>query len=208
MTHHLLAFALALLTFTLLPGPAMLYTAAQTVARGRAGGLMAALGLHCGGYFHVACVSAGLAALLQYVPAAYHAIKLAGAVYLIWLGIGVLRGDLQGSQAKQATPPKSTRRIFAQSVVVEVLNPKSAIFYLAFLPQFIDAAAHVPAWAQFAVFGFVANLMFSLADVIVTLSAAKLLQRLGATPRAARFARLMGGSLLIGLGARLATAHD
>ncbi len=207
-SHHLLAFALALLTFSLLPGPAMIYTAAQTMARGRTAGLMAAFGLHCGGYVHIACVSAGLAALLQYVPALYGAIKLAGALYLIWLGIGVLRGAASGNAPGHAAQPRSARRWFAQSVAVEVLNPKSALFYLAFLPQFVDAASPVPVWAQFAAFGFVANAAFSLADVAVTLSAASVLRRLGHSAAAACVMRWAGGSLLIGLGARLATARD
>src|SRR5690242_16613117 len=140
---HLIPFALATLAFAAIPGPAILYTAAQTMARGRPGGFMAAAGIHLGGYAHVTAAALGLAALLRYVPALYLVMKLVGALYLIWLGIGVIRGRLD-AEAMPHLRGKDARRAFIESVTVELLNPKAAIFYLAFLPQFADPAAALP----------------------------------------------------------------
>jgi threonine/homoserine/homoserine lactone efflux protein len=143
----LIAFALAALVFAWMPGPAMLSAAAQTLARGRRAGLRAAAGIHVGGYAHVIAGAAGLAVLLQAVPTLYLVLKLAGAAYLIWLGVQMIlqRAPVAGQAAAAAAAP---RRAFRDSVVVEVLNPKTTLFYLAFLPQFADPAAALPVWAQ------------------------------------------------------------
>jgi len=110
-TDHLLAFLLATLIFAVIPGPGILYTAAQTLARGRLGGLMAALGIHLGGYLHVAAAALGLAALFELVPLIYTIVKLAGALYLVILGIGILRGGI-AADALPAVAGKSPRRAF------------------------------------------------------------------------------------------------
>ena len=202
--QHLVPFLLATLVFAYVPGPGMLYAAAQTMARGRRGGLMAALGLHLGGYLHVAAAAFGLAALLHYVPTLYLVLKLAGALYLVWLGIGMLRRGGGPAELPAAAP----RRAFLQSVTVEMLNPKTAIFFVAFLPQFVDPAAALPVWGQLLLLGTIVNLCFSSADVAVTLAAALVLARLRRAGPAQRLMRWVGGSLLIGLGARLALARD
>jgi len=166
MPRHelLIAFFTATAIFAYMPGPAMLYTTAQTIARGRSAGLMAALGIHLGGYLHVTAAAFGLSALFYAVPVLYLAVKIAGACYLIWLGIGII---LQAGRETEAVPEakrKSARRAFIESVTVEVLNPKTAIFFLAFLPQFVEAGAGLPVWAQFLVLGTIVNLMFSSAS--------------------------------------------
>jgi threonine/homoserine/homoserine lactone efflux protein len=204
---HLLPFVAATLVFAYIPGPAILYTAAQTLARGRAGGLMAALGIHLGGYFHVTAAALGLAAVLHYVPALYLAMKLGGAVYLVWLGIGIIRGGLDASALPHVTA-KRPGRAFLESVVVEICNPKAAVFFLAFLPQFVDHAAGLPVWAQFLVLGTIVNLTFSSADLLTILLTSAVLRGVRSTGLAQRVARIIGGSLLIGLGARLAIARD
>jgi threonine/homoserine/homoserine lactone efflux protein len=206
-TDHLLAFALATLIFAIIPGPGILYTAAQTLARGRLGGLMAALGIHLGGYLHVAAAALGLAALFQLVPLLYTAVKLAGALYLVMLGIGIMRGGLAADDLPRVTG-KSPRRAFVESVAVEAFNPKTALFYLAFLPQFVDPAAGAPLPVQFLALGIVVNLAFSAADLVAVLLTAALLSRLRRTRAAQRIARLVGGSIMIGLGLRLATARE
>jgi threonine/homoserine/homoserine lactone efflux protein len=206
-TDHLLAFLLATLIFAVIPGPGILYTAAQTLARGRLGGLMAALGIHLGGDLHVAAAALGLAALFQLVPLAYTAVKLAGALYLVILGIGIMRGGI----VADALPPvggKSPRRAFIESVAVEAFNPKTALFYLAFLPQFVDPAADAPLPLQFLALGIVVNIAFSAADLVTVLLTAAVLSRLRRTRTAQRVARIVGGSILIGLGLRLATARE
>src|SRR5438105_4679856 len=164
-TDHLLAFLLATLIFAVIPGPGILYTAAQTLARGRLGGLMAALGIHLGGYLHVAAAALGLAALFALVPLLYAAVKLAGALYLVILGIGILRGGI----AAETLPPvggKSPRRAFVESIAVEAFNPKTALFYLAFLPQFVDPAASAPLPLQFLALGIIVNIAFSSACLV------------------------------------------
>jgi threonine/homoserine/homoserine lactone efflux protein len=206
-TDHLIAFLAATAIFAAIPGPGILYTAAQTLARGRVGGLMAALGLHLGGYVHVAAAALGLAAVFQLVPALYTAVKLAGALYLIWLGIGIIRGRIAADDLPGIVG-KSPRRAFVESVAVEALNPKTAIFYLAFLPQFVELSADSPLWLQFLGFGIVVNLAFSIADLVTVLLTAAVLSRLRRTHTAQRVARALGGSLMIGLGVHLATARD
>jgi threonine/homoserine/homoserine lactone efflux protein len=206
-TDHLLAFALATVIFAVIPGPGLLYTAAQTLARGRLGGLMAALGIHLGGYFHVAAAALGLAALFQLVPLLYTAVKLAGALYLVVLGIGIMRGSIT-ADALPAIAGKSPRRAFVESVAVEAFNPKTALFYLAFLPQFVDPAAAAPLPLQFLALGIVVNLAFSAADLVAVLLTAALLSRLRRTRTAQRIARLIGGSIMVGLGLRLATERE
>lgn len=198
----LLAFALATAVFAYFPGPALLYTAAQTLARGRKGGFMAALGIHVGCYAHVLAATLGLSAIFSHVPELFVAVKVAGALYLVWLGIQMIRA--RGLGELPAVAQKSTRRAFVESMIVEILNPKVAIFFIAFLPQFVDPAAALPVWAQFLILGVIVNLSFSSADVMTVFLASALSTRLKRTEVAQRIAKWIGGSMLIGLGARLA----
>ncbi|ODN68760.1 LysE family translocator [Methylobrevis pamukkalensis] len=208
----LFAFFVTSAIFAFVPGPAMLYAAAQTLARGRRPGLMAALGIHLGGYAHVLAAAAGLSALFHAVPPLYLAVKIAGAVYLVYLGIRLFRGRGEGAaagtgdaaDAATAVAVRSGRRAFAESVAVEVLNPKTALFFLAFLPQFTDPAAGLPIWAQIAVLGAVVNLMFSAADVVCVLAAGAMMDRLRRPGRLQRGLQRAGGAVLVGLGVNLA----
>ncbi len=206
-TEHLLAFLMATLIFAVIPGPGILYTAAQTLARGRVGGLLAVLGIHLGGYVHVAAAALGLAAVFQLIPTLYLAVKLAGALYLVWLGIGIIRGGIAAGDLPHITG-KSPRRAFIESIAVEALNPKTAIFYLAFLPQFVEPSAAAALWLQFLALGIVVNLAFSLGDLAAVLLTAAVLARLRRTETAQRIARAIGGSVMIALGVHLATARD
>lgn len=201
-TDLLIPFFLAGIVFAVMPGPAMLYTAARTLAGGRTAGFMAALGIHVGGYVHVVAAAAGLFALFQAVPAAYAVVKIAGAFYLIWLGFCLFRTPTGGGgpQPKAHSPT----RAFTQSVLVEVLNPKAALFYLAFLPQFIDTSGTWPVWLQFLVLGTITNLMFSAADLVSVVMASALVERLKHSFRAQRIVRGVGGTILMGLGLKLA----
>jgi threonine/homoserine/homoserine lactone efflux protein len=197
----LIAFAIAIALFAYFPGPALLYTAAQTLARGRRAGLMAALGIHVGCYAHVFAATLGLSAVFRYVPEAYTALKIAGAVYLVWLGIQMLRGSNTSDTPK--ITPKSARRAFAESIVVELLNPKVAIFFIAFLPQFVDPAGSLPVWLQSLILGVIVNLAFSSADVVTAFTASAVVGRLQKSGTMERAARWIGGGLLIGLGVKL-----
>lgn len=199
-----LAFLVTTAIFAYIPGPAMLYAAAQTVARGRRSGLMAALGIHIGGYVHVAAAAAGLSALFHLVPTLYLAVKLAGAAYLVWLGIRMLRGERGAGEPTMAAAPKSGQRAFFESIAVEALNPKTAIFFLAFLPQFIDPAGGVAVWAQFLVLGAIVNAMFTSADLVCVALAGAVMARLRRSTRAQRMMQRLGGAVLVGLGVNLA----
>lgn len=199
-TEVLIAFAVATALFAYFPGPALLYTAAQTLARGRRAGLMAALGIHVGCYAHVIAATLGLSAVFRYVPEAYMALKIAGALYLVWLGVQMLRG---GSDEAPKMVPKSERRAFAESIVVELLNPKVAIFFIAFLPQFVDPAGSLPVWLQSLILGVIVNVAFSSADVVTAFTASAVMRRLKKSNTMSRAARWIGGGLLIGLGVKL-----
>ncbi|MDJ1158390.1 LysE family translocator [Chelatococcus sp. SYSU_G07232] len=199
----MLAFALATAAFAYFPGPALLYTAAQTLARGRRAGLMAALGIHIGCYAHVLAATFGLSAVFRHVPELYAVVKIVGALYLVWLGIGMMRR--KGGEAHPAAAPKSARRAFVESMIVEILNPKVAIFFIAFLPQFVDPAAAFPVWLQFLVLGTIVNFSFSSADIVTVFAASAVMGRLRRDGPGQRIVRYAGGSILIGLGAKLAS---
>lgn len=199
----LIAFFATTAVFAYIPGPAMLYAAAQTMARGRFAGLMASLGIHLGCYVHVFAAAAGLSVLFHAVPALYLAVKLAGAAYLIWLGFNLLRARDENAGAIPGIQMKSGRRAFLESITVEVLNPKTAIFFVAFLPQFIDASASFPIWLQFVILGTIVNLMFSSADIVCVLLAGVVMTRLRQSGRARRMMQRAGGAVLVGLGAHI-----
>jgi len=133
-TDVLAAFVLAAAVFAYMPGPAMLYAAAQTIARGRRAGWLASLGIHLGGYVHVLAAALGLAALFRLVPTAYLVLKLAGAAYLIWLGATFLLARTQVDRLPADLTALSPGRAFWESITVEVQNPKTALFFVAFLP--------------------------------------------------------------------------
>jgi threonine/homoserine/homoserine lactone efflux protein len=203
----LIAFLLATAVFAYMPGPAMLYAAAQTIARGRRAGWLAALGIHVGGYVHVAAAALGLAVLFAAVPVLYLVLKLAGAVYLIWLGVQMILSRASMAGVSPQIAALSPRRAFWESITVEVLNPKTALFYLAFLPQFTDPGAALPIWAQLFILGTVVNVMFSSADVACVLLADRVTGALRASDRAARLVRRLGGGILVALGVNVALSR-
>lgn len=202
-TETLIAFLLAMSVFAFFPGPAILYTAAQTLARGRRAGFMAAVGLHVGGYVHVFAAAFGLSAMLALVPTAYAALKIAGALYLIWLGINLIRRT-GASEELPKIENKSAHRAFLESIVVEVFNPKAALFFLAFLPQFADPAAAFPIALQLIILGVVTLMAFTSADILTVLMASAIAERTGEDSPIRRWLGWLGGSILIALGARLA----
>lgn len=203
----MLAFFAAAALFAYIPGPSMMYATAQTLARGRRGGLMAALGLHVGGYVHVVAAALGLAVLFETVPIVYAALKIAGAAYLVILGIRwiISRDALSAGPIEEVS---GETRAFWQSVVVEILNPKTAIFFVAFLPQFTDPGAVLPLWAQLLVLGTIVNLLFSSADLLCIVLAAKVSAMLQRSSRANDMARRFGGGILVVLGANLALSRS
>lgn len=200
----LLAFATLTLVVAYFPGPALLYTAAQTIAHGRRAGFMAMLGIHLGCYLHVFAAAFGLSVVFKHVPELYLVVKMAGAAYLVWLGVGMIRSRLAATDARVA-PPKTIKRALVDSFIVEVLNPKVALFFIAMLPQFVDPAASLPVWAQFLILGTIVNFAFSSADLITVLGASAVTRMMKRTQAGFAFGRWLGGSLMIGLGLKLAT---
>lgn len=203
----LLPFFLATAIFACIPGPGMFYAAAQTMARGRHAGWLSALGLHISGYAHISAAALGLTVLLETVPVLYAVVKLAGAAYLIWLGIKSFRAS-EPSVNPVTTEAKSYHHALRDSIIVGVLNPKIVLFYLAFLPQFTDGSASLPIWMQILALGFIVNVMFSVTDAGCVLLSAKLTGSLSASPRAIRVAQWIGGGILIGLGVKLAASRQ
>ncbi|AMJ60465.1 LysE family translocator [Bosea sp. PAMC 26642] len=200
----LLAFATLTLLVAYIPGPALLYTAAQTIAHGRRAGFMAMLGIHLGCYAHVLAAAFGLSVVFKHVPELYVAVKLAGALYLVWLGIGMIRTKLSETDTP-VTASKTVKRALLDSFIVEVLNPKVALFFIALLPQFVDPAGSLPVSAQFLILGTIVNFAFSSADLVTVLGASAIVQRMKKTKTGFAFGRWLGGSLMIGLGVKLAT---
>ncbi len=204
----LLAFFAATAVFAYIPGPSTLYAAARTLAGGRRSGWLAALGIHLGGYVHVFAAAFGLALLFKAVPKLYLGLKFAGAAYLIWLGVAMFQSRPAGTAVDRLPQGKPANRAFWDSATVEVLNPKTALFYLAFLPQFTDPSAVLPVWGQLLILGTMVNLMFSSADVICVLVAARILEALKGPGAMGRWVQRICGTILIGLGIKLAASHN
>ena len=204
----LLPFFLATAVFACVPGPGMFYAAAQTMARGRRAGGLSALGFHVAGYVHIAAAAFGLAVLLATIPVLYTIVKLAGAVYLVWLGIGFFRSADPSTLPRATADAKPDGRAVRDSVVVELLNPKTAIFYLSFLPQFTDVAASLPVWGQILILGAIVNVMFSITDAVCILLSGTIVRRLTTSPGANRLARRIGGGVLVALGVNLAASRQ
>ena len=204
----LIPFFVATAIFACIPGPGLLYAAARTISHGRQAGWLAAVGLHLGGYAHILATAFGLAAILSAVPMLYGAVKLAGAAYLVWLGyrMFVSRDMLTGSALTLGHP--APRKAMTQSIVVELLNPKTALFYLSFLPQFTDLGAASPVWLQVLILGTIVNFMFSVTDIACVLLSDRAMRLLSASQAANRLAHRIGGGILIALGVNLAAARQ
>jgi threonine/homoserine/homoserine lactone efflux protein len=204
----LLPFFIASGIFACIPGPGMFYAATQTITRGHRAGWLAALGFHLGGYVHLLAAAFGLAIVLETVPALFVGVKLTGAAYLIWLGIRYFRGYQRSAAAHVNVASGSDGRAFRDSVIVEILNPKTALFYLAFLPQFVSGSAVLPIWAQILVLGTAVNAMFSITDVICIVLSGALTKRMSGSHRAKRWAQRIGGGVLIAFGIKLAASRQ
>lgn len=192
------AFILAALGFAYLPGPAMLYTAAQTLGHGRRAGWLAVMGVHVGCYVHVVAAALGLAMLFAAIPPAYIAMKVIGGLYLLWMGLRLWQ---QGICAhSDDVPLATTKRVLRDSFLVEVLNPKTALFFVAFLPQFVQSESAMPVAWQLLWLGVATNALFSSADIVVVLLASPLRQWLQKSHGSSWLIQRIGGSVLMGLG--------
>jgi threonine/homoserine/homoserine lactone efflux protein len=206
-THDLALFAVTVLVLNATPGVDLAFTLVSTLKGGARAGLAAAAGIDAGCVVHTLAAAFGLAALLAASGTAFSVVKWAGAAYLLWLAIGMLRQGLSGgagphAEARVAAPPQAPWQLFRQGFLTNVLNPKVALFFLALLPQFIDADAphktlaflFLGAW--FVVQGFV----FLAAFVLLVAP----LRRWQVPPSVSRVIQFAGGSLFALLAARLA----
>ena len=199
-------FAVAAVTLLVIPGPAVLYIVTRSVDQGRAAGLASVCGVHVGTLVHVAAAALGLSALLVSSATAYDAVRWLGAVYLVWLGVRrLLARDDDLAAAGSGNRRTGLGRIFAQGVVVNVLNPKTALFFFAFLPQFVDPSrGSVP--FQVVVFGVAFVVLGLLSDGAYAVLAATGAGWLRRRPGVARTSRLVSGGVLISLGVTTALA--
>jgi len=200
----LLPFIIATFGFAFSPGPGMFYMSIQTMARGRRAGWLSAAGFHLGAYVHIFLAAFGVTVLLQSLPFLFSALKLAGAAYLMWMGVKIIFDrESRITVTKQVSPP-SARQAFKDSLTVELLNPKTALFFLAFLPQFASPEATAPIWAQIVILGACANVMFSATDAICILFSERLAVWTSTSRGMARIGRQIGGSVFVGMGLHLA----
>jgi threonine/homoserine/homoserine lactone efflux protein len=203
-TPSLALFVAAALALLLVPGPAVLYVVARSVQQGRRAGLASVVGIHVGTLVHIAAATVGLSALLVSSALAFTAVKIAGAVYLIGLGLWTLFGR-RSEDSLAFVADANLRRAFAHGIVVNVLNPKTALFFLAFLPQFVDADARHPA-VQIAVLGLIFAFLGLVTDSLWALAAGTAGGVLRRSRRFVRGQRYVTGTVYVGLG--VATAFS
>ena len=196
---------LAALALLLVPGPSVSYIIARRVDQGRTAGLVSMLGVETGALVYVAFAATGLSAILASSAAAFGVVKWLGAAYLVWLGLQRLLAR-SGEEAPVAVEPKPLSRVFVQGVVVNVLNPKTALFFLAFLPQFVDPG-HGAAWMQVVVLGATFVAVGLCTDSIYALLGGKAgdwLRRKSESARFRRGQRYASGGVYVALGAATA----
>lgn len=200
----LLAFAIAAVVLAITPGPGIAYVVARTVAGGRSEGLASCLGTGIGGMLHVLAAALGLSLLVAQSAVAFNVVKYLGAAYLVYLGIRLL---LRRDQALPVGPVVSqgARRALFEGVVVEALNVKTALFFLAFLPQFVSPGD--PFVPQLALLGSICVALNTLVDVIAVFAADRLLKSGAARSARARLLTRMSGMTMLGLGGYLALAR-
>lgn len=206
--HSTLAlFMGATLVFLLTPGPAVFYIVARSIDQGRAAGFVSTLGLNAGSLVHVAASAFGLSAVLMSSAMAFAIVKYLGAGYLIYLGVRKLLAR-EEEQTQQARAPQKLSRIFSQGVVVSLLNPKTSLFFFAFLPQFVDPTRG-SVTTQILFLGGLFVTMAFISDMFYAMLAGPLGQWLKANVRYLRWQRYFMGSayIALGLGAALAGSH-
>lgn len=214
-------FAAAALALLVVPGPAVLYVIGRSVDQGRKAGVVSVLGIGLGSMVHVAAAAVGVSALLASSASAFAIVKYLGAAYLVWLGVrtlractGLTRGDRNpcrgGARDETAAaapqhPAVPLAHVFGQGALVQVLNPKTTLFFLAFLPQFVDPALG-PAGAQVVLLGALFVLLALLSDGTYALLAGMLADWLRRSSSARRTLRYLSGGIYIGLGVTAAAS--
>jgi threonine/homoserine/homoserine lactone efflux protein len=201
---HFALFLLAALIIAVVPGPGIFYVAARTLSGGGKAGMVSSLGTALGGCVHVVAGGLGVSAIILASAQLFAALKLAGAFYLVWLGIKTIRDA--GRQPLEPAGPTDAKYAFRDGVVVEALNPKTAAFFLAFIPQFLEpAAGHLA--VQFMTLGLISVALNTTADLVVVMLATTVRTTLARKPHLVRRLRQGSGLFLTGLGISLALAR-
>ena len=200
----LLLFVSAAVVLLVIPGPAVLYVTSRSIGQGRSAGFVSALGIGTGTLVHAAAAAVGLSALLMSSAIAFGVVKYLGAAYLIYLGMQKLRRE-ESLEPSQDTPRTKLSRVFGQGIVVNILNPKTALFFFAFLPQFVDASRGSVA-LQILVLGTLFAAMGITSDSLWALFAGTVALRLSQNSLWNRTERYVSGGMLISLGVATALA--
>jgi threonine/homoserine/homoserine lactone efflux protein len=206
-------FLTAAVLLAIAPGPGMLYVLARSLAGGKREGVLSALGTFLGGMVHVFAAALGISIILARSAAAFAVVKYVGAAYLCVLGVRMIRDARrgkagEGSSAQQVMPvAKPARNPLWQGVATEVLNPKTALFFLSFIPQFVDRT-HGHVFIQFIMLGTISVVLNTTADLIVIVLAGPLGERIRSSATFRRRQRTVTGAIMIGLGTYLATSES
>ena len=201
-------FALACLAFLAIPGPSVFYIVTRSLVQGRRAGVTSMLGVQVGGLVHVVAAAFGVSALIASSATAFTVVKYAGAAYLVFLGVRKLLARDAGEEVELAPhTPRSTAELFGHGVVVNVLNPKTALFFLAFLPQFVDPNAG-PVAPQMLVLGTLLVGLGVLSDGTYALLAAGAGNKLRSAARARRRLEKISGGVFLALGLAAAFAGE
>jgi len=203
-SSRLLAFLIASLILAVVPGPGVIYLMTQTLSRGRRAGLASVGGIAVGNLLNAAGASLGLAAILAASASAFTVVKFAGAAYLVWLGVKALRSRPRPSPEAPPAPARPAR-LFRDAVLVAVLNPKTALFFAALLPQFVPPGAHAPL-AQNLMLGSVFVAVALCTDTLYVLTASGLRTAVARQARWAGFGRYLSAATFFALGVYAAVA--
>ena len=199
-------FAAAVVVFAVVPGPAVFYIVTRSMSQGRRAGVVSAASIASGNSVHVVAATVGLSALLASSAAAFSVVKYAGAAYLIYLGVKALRVR-RAAAAGPEVAPQSLWRVFREGWIVAVLNPKAALFFLAFLPQFVDPARG-PAASQLVVLGLLLVVITATSDTCYALLTGSASSWLRSRAHLLRRGRLVTGGAYIALGVAAAVSGE
>lgn len=192
------------------PGPGIFYVAARTLAGGRPEGIASSIGTGVGGLFHVIAGSLGVSALVLASAELFTGLKLSGAAYLVWVGFRTIRSARKDAAAVLAgaalAPPVGMKKACREGVLVEALNPKTAAFFLAFIPQFVDISKG-NVGIQFMILGFISVALNTIADILVAFAAGRIRDGAALRPNLVRRLREASGALMIALGIGLSLAR-
>ena len=202
-----LLFLSAALAISLSPGPDLIYILSRTLSQGRKIGLLSCLGVASGAVVHILAAALGLSAIIATSALAFSIVKYAGAAYLVYLGISALLSKGRLLRIPEIKKPAGSWEAFRQGVLIDILNPKVAVFFMAFLPQFVrPELGHTS--AQIIFLGLLVNLMGVLVEVLFVLAAGRLTSFLRHNSRISAWLDRLMGSILVGLGLRLALTEN